>query len=57
MGQAMVPIDLRAEVSAHGFWEWGTTTMFGIRIFNLEAVSCLPMTSKKALVKAENQKK
>ena len=41
-----------ADVSAHGFWKQGTTAMFGIRIFNLDAGSYLRMTPEKALAKA-----
>ena len=46
-GQVLVPADLRADVSAYGFWKRGTTTMFGIRIVNLDAGSYLRMTPKK----------
>ena len=35
----------------------GTTTMFDIRIFNLDAGSYLRMTPEKALAKAEKEKK
>ena len=28
--QVEVPAESRADVSAHGFWKWGTTAMFGI---------------------------
>ena len=42
-GQVEVPVELRADVSAHGFWKWGTTASFGIRIVNLDAGSYLRM--------------
>ena len=51
-GQVEVPAESRADVSAHGFLKWGTTAMFDIRIFNLDAGSCLRMTPEKALAKA-----
>ena len=38
-GQLVVPADPRADISAHGFWKLGTTTMFNIRIVNLDAGS------------------
>ena len=42
--QVVVPAESRAEVSAHDFWKRGTTVMFEIRIFNLDAGSYLRMT-------------
>ena len=47
-----VPAELKSDVSAHGFWKRRTTAMFGIRIINLNVVSYLRMTPKKALEKA-----
>ena len=44
-------------VSAHGFWKRGTTTIFDIRIVNLDAGSLLSMTPEKDLAKAEKKKK
>ena len=52
-GQVVVTEELRADVSAHGFWKWGTTAMFDIRIVNLDSGSYLRMTLEKALAKAE----
>ena len=52
-GQVVVPVDSRADVSAHGFWKRGTTAMFNIRIVNLDAGSYLRMTPEKALARAE----
>ena len=52
-----VPVDSRSDVSAHGFWKRGTTTMFNIRIVNLEVGSYLRMTPEKALAKAKKEKK
>ena len=52
-----MPTESRADVSAHGFWMRGTTAMFDIRIFNLDAGSYLRMTPEKALAKAEKEKK
>ena len=56
-GQVVVPAELRAEVSAHGFWKRGTIAMFDIRIVNLNAGSYLRMTPEKALAKADKEKK
>ena len=55
--QVEVPAESRADVSAHSFWKQRTTTMFDIRIFNLDAGSYLRMTPEKALAKAEKEKK
>ena len=52
-GQVVVPAELRAAVSTHGFWKRGTTTMFDIRIVNLDAGSYLSMTPEMALAEAE----
>ena len=56
-GQLVVPAESRADVSAHGFWKRGTTAMFDIIIFNLNAGSYLRMTPEKALAKAEKENK
>ena len=56
-GHVVVPVESRADVSAHGFWKRGTTFMFDIRIFNLDTGSYLRMTPEKALAKAEKEKK
>ena len=56
-GQVVVRAESSADVSAYGFWKRGTTTMFVIRIFNLDAGSYLRMTPEKALAKAEKEKK
>ena len=56
-GQVVLPAELRADVSAHGFWKRGTTTMFDIQIVNFDAGSYLRMTPEKALAKAEKEKK
>ena len=57
LGQIGVPAESRADVSAHGFWNQGTTAMFDIKIVNLDAGSYLRMTPEKALAKAEKEKK
>ena len=44
-----LPAESRSGVSTQGLWKWGTTVMFDIRIFNLNAVSYLCMTPEKAL--------
>ena len=56
-GQIVVPAESRADVNTHGFWKRGTTTMFDIRIVNLDAGSYLHTTPEKALAKAEKEKK
>ena len=43
-GQVEVNAESRADVSAHGFWKRGTTTMFDILIVNLDAGFYLRMT-------------
>ena len=48
-GQEMVPDKSRADVALHGFWKWGTTTLFDMQIVNLDTVSYLRQTSAKAL--------
>ena len=55
--QVVVPADSRADVSAHGFWKQGTTTMFDIRIVKIDAGSYLRMTPENDLAKAEKEKK
>ena len=55
-GQVVVPAESRADVSVHGLWKRETTTMFDIRIVNLDAGSyLLRMTPEKAL-EAEKEK-
>ena len=56
-GQIVVPAESRTDVSAHGFWKRGTTTMFDIIIVNLDAGSYLRMTPEKALAKTKKEKK
>ena len=47
----------RSDVSAHGFWEQRTTTMFDIKIFKLDAISYLRMTPRNDLTKSEKDNK
>ena len=56
-GEVQVPAELRVYGSAHSFWKWGTTAMFDIRIFNLDAGSYLHMTPENDLTKAEKEKR
>ena len=56
-GQVEVPAELRADVSARGFWKRGTTAMLYIRIVNLNAGSYLRMNPEKALAKEEKENK
>ena len=55
-GQVEVPAELRSDVSSHGFWKRGTTTVFDIIIANLDKGSYLRMTPKKALAKSDKEK-
>ena len=57
LGQVELPAESRSDVSAHGFWNKGTTAMFDIQTFNLNAGSYLRMKPKKAYAKAEKEKK
>ena len=43
MGQVEVSVESRSDVSAHGLWKRGITTMLDIRIVNLDAGSYLCM--------------
>ena len=45
------------DVSVHGFWKWGTTALFDMRIVNLDAGSFLRQMPAKALATAEKKKK
>ena len=51
--QVVVPAELRSDVSSHCLWNWGTTSVFEIRIVNLDMVPYLRMMTKKVLEKAE----
>ena len=42
-GQVMVPAQSWDDVSTHGFWNRGTTSMFNVRIVNPSTVSYLIM--------------
>ena len=55
--QPRVPDESRVDVSVHGFWKWGTSTLFDMRIVNLDAASYLRQTSAEDLETAEKQKK
>ena len=44
LGQVEITAESRAYISAHGFWKQGTTAMFDIQVFNLDAGSYLRMT-------------
>ena len=56
-GQAMVPGESRADVSVHGLWKWVTSTLFDMRIVNLDAGSYLRQISINDLETAEKEKK
>ena len=50
MGHATVPDESQADVSVHGFWNWGTSALFDKQIFNLYAGSYVRQTSTYYLV-------
>ena len=52
-----MPDESWADVSVYGFYKWGTTALFDMHIFNLDAGSYLRQTSTKALSTAEKEKK
>ena len=54
--QATVPDESHVDVSIHGFWKWGTTTLFDMRVVNLDAVSYLHQTSTKYPAAAKQEK-
>ena len=56
-GQATVPDESQKDISVQGFWKWGTTALFGMRIVNLDTGYYLRHTSAKALAMAEQEKK
>ena len=56
-GQVAVPAESRSDVSAHIFWNLGTTIMFNIRIVNFDAGSYLHMTPGKDIEKTDMDKK
>ena len=43
------PEEMWDYISSHGFWKRGTTTMFDMRIVNLDARSYVKMMHEKAL--------
>ena len=47
----------QADVSIHGFWNWGTSDLFDMQIVNLDTCSYLRQTSTKALATAEKEKR
>ena len=48
---------MKAYISDHRFWKWGTTAIFDIRTVNLDKGSYLHMMPQKALAKAEKDDK
>ena len=57
MGHNTVTDESQADVSIHGFWKWGTSALFCMHIFNLDAGSYLRQTFVKDLETAEKEKK
>ena len=53
----MVPVEPRSDVNAQSLWNLGTTTMFDLLIFHLNADSYLRMTPEKDLTNPENNKR
>ena len=56
-GKVMLPDELRADVSIHGFCKWDTSAFFYIQISRLDTESYLCQTSVKAPETAEKDKK
>ena len=56
-GQTTVPDESNMDVSFHVFCKWGTTALFDMRIFNLDASSYLRQTSTNGLASAEKDKR
>ena len=52
-----MPDDSRSDVSVHGFWKWGNSALFDMRVFNLYADSYLSQTSAKDLATVNEEKK
>ena len=52
-GQATVLDESRADVSIHGFWKWGTHTLFDMIIVHLDVGSYPRHTSEKAMAMAD----
>ena len=52
-----MPDESQADVSSHGFWKWGTSALFDMRIVSLDASSYMRQTSTKDLATAEKEKK
>ena len=55
-GQAAVPSESQADASVHGFWKWGTTTLFDMQIVKLYAGSYLIQILAKALATSKKEK-
>ena len=55
-GKAMVPDESRTDLSVHGFWKWGTSALFDMRIVNLDAGSYLRHKFVKALATVDKEK-
>ena len=52
-----VTAESRADVSANGFWKWGTTVIFDIRISNLNKDSYLRTTTVNDLANSNKDNK
>ena len=57
MVKATVLDESRVDVAIHGFWKWGTYTLFGMQIVNLDAGSYQLQTSVYAMPMEEKEKK
>ena len=55
--QGTLTEDSREDVSSHGLWKQGTTTIFDIQNFNLDSGFYLCMTIKKEPENLEKEKK
>ena len=55
--KATAPDESRVDVSVHGFWKWGTSSLFDMQTINLYVHSYLHQTYAKALATSEKEKK
>eukprot|EP00957_Ditylum_brightwellii_P129079 9846221-Ditylum_brightwellii.AAC.1 len=56
-GRTQVPGEEWGDVSIHGFWERGTTSIFDVRITNLYAATHQLQDPKRLIAKAEWEKR
>ena len=55
--KADLPEEKRSYVVFNGYCKWGTTTLFDMRVFNLDTVHYLPIVTEYKVGKVEAEKK